>query len=206
MSTVVVHSDSDLLELLRVAGPLDVAEMAGAIDVTATAVRQRLSRMMARGLIEREAIRAGRGRPRHRYQLTDRGLELTGSNFTDLAMALWQELSEVKDDTLRGELLKRVARALAKAYVGQIKGATPAERMQSLSELLARRRVPFEVDSPEGSLPVLTAKACPYPRLAENDRTICTMEAMLVSELVGQDMNLTACRLDGDGSCQFQAR
>lgn len=206
MSTAVVHSDSDLLDLLRVAGPLDVMEMAGAIDVTATAVRQRLSRMMARGLIDREAIRAGRGRPRHRYQLTDRGLELTGSNFTDLAIALWQELNEVKDSGLREVLLKRVARALAKAYAGQIKGVTPAERMRSLSDLLAKRRVPFAVEVAEGERPVLTARACPYPRLADNDRTICTMEAMLFSELVGQDMELTSCRLNGDASCQFQAK
>jgi predicted ArsR family transcriptional regulator len=206
MSSAVVHSDTDLLELLRVAGPLDVMEMAGAIDVTATAVRQRLSRMLARGLIQREAIRAGRGRPRHRYQLTDQGFELTGSNFPDLAMALWKELSEVKNPELREELLRRVARALARVYAGQIKGSTPAERMRSLSQLLTKRRVPFEVDSTEAGLPVLTAKACPYPRLAENDRTICAMEAMLFSELVGQDVGLTVCRLDGDGSCQFQAK
>ena len=61
MSSAVVNSDADLLELLRVTGPLDVSEMAGAIEVTATAVRQRLGRMMARQLIQRDAIRKGRG-------------------------------------------------------------------------------------------------------------------------------------------------
>jgi DeoR family transcriptional regulator, suf operon transcriptional repressor len=205
MASAVVNSDADLLDLLRVAGPLDVSEMAGAIEVTATAVRQRLSRMMARGLIARQAIRAGRGRPRHRYQLTDRGIELTGSNFTDLAMALWQELASIKDPALRQDMLRRVAKALARSYASQVKGLTPEERLRSVSDLLARKRVPFEVEG-AGDLTVLTARACPYPRLADNDRAICSMEAMVISELVGTDVELKTCRLDGDGSCRFQAK
>jgi predicted ArsR family transcriptional regulator len=179
--------------------------MAHSIEVTPTAVRQRLGRMMAQGLIEREAVRAGRGRPKHRYRLTDKGLGLTGSNFTDLAMTLWREINAVVNPALRRELLRRVARALARGYAERVKGTTTAERMQSLSELLAERRVPFEVQATEDG-PVLNAKACPYPRLADNDRTICTMEAMLFSELLGQSVGLKTCRLDGDGGCQFEAR
>lgn len=206
MSTAVVHSDADLLELLRVAGPLDVAEMAEAIEVTATAVRQRLSRMLARGLIEREIVRAGRGRPRHRYRLTSKGLDLTGSNFTDLAMALWQEISAIADPEVRSDFLRRVARALAHSYSGQVQGQTVAERMQSLSEILAAKRVPFTVESSAAGLPVLNAKACPYPQLADHDRTICEMEQMLFSELVGKEVELKSCRLAGDGQCQFHAK
>jgi predicted ArsR family transcriptional regulator len=207
MSSAVVNSDADLLDLLRVTGPLDVSEMAGAIEVTATAVRQRLTRMMARGLIQREAVRAGRGRPRHRYQLTDRGLELTGSNFTDLAIALWHEIQSIEDAALRGELLKRVARALAKGYLNQITGNTPEERMLSLRDLLAERRVPFTVEAGgSGEHPTLTAHACPYPKLADQDRTICQMEQALFTELLGQAVEMKSCRLDGDCDCQFQAK
>ena len=205
MSTAVVNSDADLLELLRVTGPLDVSEMASAIEVTPTAVRQRLGRMMAQGLIDRDAVRIGRGRPKHRYRLTNKGLDLTGSNFPDLAMALWREINSVVNPDLRRELLRRVAKALARGYAGQIHGRTTAERMQALSELLAERRVPFEVENTRDG-PVLKAKACPYPRLAENDRSICTMEAMLFSELLGQLVGLKTCRLDGDCTCQFQAK
>ncbi len=207
MSSAVVNSDADLLDLLRVTGPLDVSEMAGAIEVTATAVRQRLTRMMARGLIQREAVRAGRGRPRHRYQLTDRGLELTGSNFSDLAMALWHEIQSIEDANLRGELHKRVAKALAKGYLTQIKGTTPEERMKSLRDLLAERRVPFTVEEGMSEQhPTLTAHACPYPKLAEQDRAICKMEEMLFTELLGQAVEMKSCRLDGDCDCQFQAK
>jgi len=208
MSTATVNSDTDLLEMLRIAGPLDVTEMAEAIEVTSTAVRQRLARMMAQGLIDREAIRMGRGRPRHRYHLTDRGLELTGSNYPDLAATLWHEINSVVNPELRRELLRRVAKALARGYASQIHGTTLEQRMQSLAELLARRRVPFSVEMENGSTqPTLTAQACPYPKLAENDRSICAMEAMLFSELLGRPVELKRCRLDnGEHRCQFQAK
>jgi DeoR family transcriptional regulator, suf operon transcriptional repressor len=205
MSTAVVNSDADMLELLRVSGPLDVVDMAAAIEVTPTAVRQRLGRMLAQGLIERESVRIGRGRPKHRYRLTDKGLELTGSNFSDLAKALWREVHSLENPDLRREFLRRVARALAATYANQIHGHTTAERMRSLSDLLGKRRVPFVVNNSEAA-PVLTACACPYPNLAENDESVCNMEAMLFSELLGKVVELKACRLHGDRQCQFEAK
>ena len=79
-------SDAGLLDLLRITGPLGVSELADAMEVTPTAVRQRLIRLLNQESIQREATRRGRGRPRHRYWLTEKGLRLTGSNFTDLAV------------------------------------------------------------------------------------------------------------------------
>jgi predicted ArsR family transcriptional regulator len=182
---------------------MGVAELAKVIEVTPTAVRQRLSRLLAQGLIEREAIRAGRGRPKHRYRLTRKGLRVTGSNFTDLALALWKEIGAIDDLAVRRTLMMRVVKALAAGYSQQIEGRTTAERMESLRGLLAQRRVPFSVDT-SGELPVLTAHACPYHELAEEDRGICSLERMLFSELLGKDIELSSCRLDGGGSCQFQ--
>lgn len=203
MTTVSQTSDSDLLELLRTAGPLGVNELSCEIAVTPTAVRQRLSRLLAQGLVERDAIRKGRGRPKHRYRLTQKGLRLTGSNFTDLALVLWREVSSIEDYEVRRTVLRRVVRALADAYARQIDGRTTAEKMRSLVELLEQRRIPFSVQESEG-LPVLTAHACPYPELADKDRTICVLERVLFSELLGRDIELAHCRLDGGGCCQFQ--
>jgi hypothetical protein len=54
-----------------------------------------------------------------------------------------------------------------------------------------------------GSLPVLTTTACPYPDLAEQDRSICNVEQMLYSELLGAEVQLASCRLDGAECCSF---
>ena len=199
------HSDNDLLDLLRIAGPLGVEDLSDAMEVTPTAVRQRLMRLLAHGMIQRDAIRNGRGRPKHRYWLTDKGVRVTGSNFNDLAVTLWHEVRAVNDPALQKEMLARIARALAATYADQVHGVTVAERMRSLSDLLARRRIPVSVE--EGmQKPVLRAHACPYPSLAEEDRGICTMEKMMFSALLGDEVELTRCRLDGSSDCQFQAK
>lgn len=190
-----------MLELLRVS-PMTIGELEAAMCVTATAVRQRLSRLMSHGLVQREVERRGRGRPGHRYSLTPRARRQAGSNFADLARVLWKEIRAVKDPEVRRGLLARVAGAMAEEYAPQVTGSTMAERMQSVSEILADRRVPFAVDE-SGEMPVLKAMDCPYPELAEMDRGICAIEKLLFSQLLDRDVRLSQCRLDGHVCCQF---
>jgi predicted ArsR family transcriptional regulator len=196
-------SDSGLIELLRVGGSQTVADLAAATQVTQTAVRQRLTRLMAQGLVCREAVKAERGRPSHRYQLTEKARRQAGSNFADLAVVLWQEIRSVREPEIRRNLLKRITDAMAARYRQRILGTTLLERMRSLKDLFAERGVPFAVEQAE-TLPILTARDCPYPELAEQDRGICAMEKMLFSELLDQPVRLSQCRLDGHNCCQFQ--
>lgn len=204
MDHVTESSDIGILDLLRKAGPLGVSQLAQAAGVTPTAVRQRLSRLMSQGLIDRESSPAGRGRPSHRYALTEKGRRQTGANFVDLALALWKEVRGIEDVEVRRGLLQRIARTMAGMYGSQVQGNSTEERMQQVSALFAERNVPFDVDS-SGGLPVLKAIACPYPQLAEQDRGICALERMMLAELVGGGLRLTDCRLDGDSCCRFEA-
>ena len=139
MSRQVPTSDAQLLDLLRIAGPLSVSELTHAMEVTATAVRQRLARILGQKAIQREATRHGRGRPRDLYSLTEEGLRRTDSNFLDPALTLWQEIHQSDDQTLRRETLRRIARALASVYADQNQGKTPAEPRASLAKLLNQR-------------------------------------------------------------------
>jgi predicted ArsR family transcriptional regulator len=201
----VESSDRALLELLNQSGALGIGELAAAMRVTATAVRQRLARLMGQGLIGREATRERRGRPSHRYSLTRQGRRERGSNFGDLTLALWKEVREIKEPEIRAGLLQRLARRMAEMYAGQVHGANLAERMQAVSELFGERQVKFQVEERAGQLPVLTALSCPYPDLAEQDRAICVLEKALFSELLGTSVRLTDCRLDGDRCCRFES-
>lgn len=203
MDHLAESSDIGILDLLRKTGPLGVAQLGKATSVTPTAVRQRLVRLMAEGLVNRELARAGRGRPSHRYALTDKGRRQTGANFVDLTLALWKEIRAIEDPQVRRGLLQRIAKTMAGMYGPQITGETTVERMRSVSRIFADRDVPFDVEE-SGSLPVLTALACPYPELAEQDRGICALERMMLSELVGDGLRLSDCRLDGDECCRFE--
>lgn len=203
-SEVVETSDANLLDLLRKFGALSVAQIGSHTGVTATAVRQRLTRLLAGGDVERATERLGRGRPLHLYRLTEQGRRKAGSNFSDLAIALWQEIRDIKDLEVRRGLLSRLAKRLSESYSRAIQGGTLAERMESLAKLFSSKQIPFEVDR-SGGLPVLRAIACPYPDLAEQDRTVCSMERMLFADLLGEGIKLTDCRLEGGSCCKFEA-
>ncbi len=201
--TTVGTSDVGILDLLRKLGPLSVLRLAELTQVTATAVRQRLVRLMAQGMIERGAEKQRRGRPSHRYTLTEKGRRQTGANFVDLAIALWHEIREIKDAEVRRGLLQRLSSRMAAMYADKVHGSSTEERMNSVSAMFADRNVPFVVEQ-IGRLPVLTALACPYPQLAEQDRGICSLEKMMFSELLGEKVRLTDCRLDGAACCRFE--
>jgi DeoR family suf operon transcriptional repressor len=203
----IIPSDIAILDLLRKKRSLSVSELALVLGVTATAVRQRLTRLMAQGYIDREIDRAGRGRPSHRYVLTEAGRRKTGANFGDLAIALWEEIRSIADPEVRKGLIQRLSRRLAQMYADKVVGETLETRMQAVAELFQDRQIPFEVEpaAAPNQLPVLTALACPYPDLAEQDRSVCAMERMLFSELLGQSVKLSKCRLDGEDCCTFEA-
>jgi predicted ArsR family transcriptional regulator len=206
MSTQFETSDAALLDLLRQKGPLSVAQMAAETHVTATAVRQRLTRLLGQGDIERvvpQGQSSGRGRPVHRYGITEKGKRRARANFNDLALALWQELREIKDLDVRRGLLQRLSGRMATLYAGQVRGSSLDEKMESLAGVFRERQIPFSVDRTH-ELPVLQANACPYPELAEQDRTICSMERLMFSELLGENLRLADCRLDGHNCCTFE--
>lgn len=203
MPQKLLESDDQLLDCLRRSQSATIGELVEALGVTATAVRQRLTRMMEAEYVERTAERQGRGRPVHRYRLTESGAKASGNNYADLAMSLWQEIRAVSDPEFRKGLLKRIARRMTDQYAEQVDGETTDERMQSLASLMNDREVLFDVDRSH-QLPVLTAMACPYPDLAEQDRSICAMERMLFSEVVGESLRLSECRLDGGTCCTFE--
>ncbi len=205
MSDEIASNDVALLDLLRKRDALTVSELATAMNVTATAVRQRLNRLTGNGYVERTTKHGGRGRPHHQYTLTEQGRRKTGSNFADLAAALWNEIRAIKDEEVRWGLLSRISQKMAQFYQTEIHGTDLESRMESLAELFDDRQIPVSVDMDEG-LPVLTVLACPYPELAENDRSICAMERLMFTELLGADIRMDECRLDGQTRCTFEAK
>jgi DeoR family transcriptional regulator, suf operon transcriptional repressor len=211
-------SDAVVVDLLRQHEAMTVSQLAASLDVTATAVRQRLNRLTGQGLVERRTVKAPRGRPSHYYALTEAGRRLCGNNYHDLATVLWDEIRAIEDPEVKRGLLQRLAHRMAQKYAGQVRGETVVERMNSLAALYRERRVPLHVEGQvhgecqihgkgqgeSQSLPVLQAKACPYPELAAQDRSVCAMERMMFSELVDANLRLTECRLDGGACCTFE--
>jgi predicted ArsR family transcriptional regulator len=119
-----------------------------------------------------------------------------------MAIILWEEVKSVEDPAIRRGLLKRIADRFVAQYRNQVTGDTLERRMGELGDVMAERNIPFAVNR-SSELPVLSALACPYPELAKMDRGVCTMEKLMLSEILGNNVRLSECRLDGATCCTF---
>lgn len=199
--------DQTVLELLRLhSAGMTIQELTERLEVTPTAVRQRLERLDQLELVERRKEQVGRGRPLYRYGLTQLGSRFASANYADLATALWQELMQLPNVQQRGRVLHRVAQRMGRGLKDAIPaGGTVNERLSATATALGRRKV-AAVMNESGRLPILEVHACPYPDLAvdQDGRQLCELEQEMLSEAVGLTMQLDCCRLDGHNHCQFR--
>jgi predicted ArsR family transcriptional regulator len=201
-------SDRFLLDLIRRHGPLTVAEMGDRLGVTPTAVRNRLTRLVESGMVERRSEQGGRGRPKHTYQASVAANKRLGQNYADLVVILWDEMMRnVEDRKLRRFLFGRITERLAELYRSQVTGVEWERRLVQLGTVLHDRGIETEVTRGDGgSLPVLKQHSCPYYELAEADRAVCALERKMYEKVLGRGLRLSHCRLDGHRSCDFEAK
>lgn len=202
MRVAVDRNDQVFLEQLHRMCGGSVQEICDAVGVTATAVRQRLTRLEGDELIVRETVKSGRGRPRHVYRVSDAGLRHLGENYRDLALVLWRAIHQVDDSAVRASLLAAVRDEFVQKY-GRVNSQGPlGNRVQQLQEQLVSQGYDFEFDETAG-LPVLRETSCPYQDLATVDPSICEMESDVFSRILNADVSLTQCCLDGHAHCEF---
>lgn len=203
MKVAIDRGDQHFLEDLHKLCGGTIQEICDSVGVTATAVRQRLGRLEGLGLVERETVRAGRGRPHHVYRVSDTGLRYLGENYRDLAHILWRAIHEIPDEAVRSEVLSRIR----DGFVGRFGRIAPesnlSERVFQLQESLANRGFLVECDA-LNELPILREKSCPYSELASQDPSICQMEREVFSRILNAEVALTQCCLDGGGYCEFR--
>ena len=203
MRSAIDPHDREFLDQLHRSGPATIQEICTVLGVTATAVRQRLARLQGLDLVTRETVRAGRGRPHHTYRLTEAGLRELGDNYADLAMILWRELQSVEEPAVRARLLDGIQRSLVQQYGRDVQGASLYERVAQLRVALIDRGFDVEVDS-SGELPILRENNCPYLELASSDSSICELEHAVFQRVLGAELKLAQCCLDGHSCCEFQ--
>jgi predicted ArsR family transcriptional regulator len=204
MKVAIESSDREFLQRLNGMAASTVQEICAALGVTATAVRLRLVRLQAAELVARELVRTGRGRPHHVYKVTQTAMRELGDNYADLAQILWRELKNIEEPAVRERVVNRVEDALAR-QVGNVSPTAPLDdRMAQLTGALRERGFQVEVDTSK-ALPILRENNCPYFELASEDSTICEMEREVFRRVLGADVKLTQCCLDGHHCCEFEA-
>ncbi|MGI9496102.1 MAG: helix-turn-helix transcriptional regulator [Mariniblastus sp.] len=192
-----------MISFLRGTESMSICELTDAMKVTATAVRQRLNRLMTLELVERSRTVEGRGRPSHRYLLTDKGKRSSANNLDDLAVVLWEQVQKIEDPSVKRKVIAGAVERLSQRYQLAVRGDTAEERTRSLVEMFAERQIPISFDE-NSELPLIRVGDCPYPTLVGENHEICDMEQELLASVIGHPVDRCQCRQDGDSCCTFE--
>lgn len=205
MGTQVLSRDTAVgrvLDVLLRQGSMTVKDIQDALDMSSTAIRQHLTRLLGEGLVTSHEERRGVGRPVKVYTLTNRARALTGCHCDYLAVTLLEEMVLLEGPEKMRVLLERVSRRLANLYEQEVSGSALFERVQELARALDRRGIVADVAVEEGAI-VLHEYTCPYHGLAQDYRDICEMEKAMMSQVLGQPVTLRYCMMDGHQGCAF---
>ena len=115
----------------------------------------------------------------------------------------------------RSELLRKVEVLLARVKAGRseqsmfmvgLRGVGKTvllNRVQEMAGVLGRLGVLTDVFPQDNDTIMLKTYNCPYHELAQEHRQICDMDQEMMQQVLGHDVALNACIMDGAGGCSF---
>jgi predicted ArsR family transcriptional regulator len=192
-----------IVEYLQRNGAATIKDLEEMLGITTTAVRQHLSTLQAGGYVARRTVHAGVGRPHHTYSVTENVRELFACHCDDLALTLLEEMFQMEGPQKVAALLERVGGRLANRYAGAVKSSVLRKRVEEMASVLDRQGVLTDVDARDDETVTLRTYNCPYHELAQEHREICTMDQEMMQQVLGSDVILSACIMDGDSGCTF---
>lgn len=192
-----------IVEYLQRQGSATIKELEDLLGVTTTAVRQQLTTLQAEGFIERRVVHAGVGRPHHAYFTTPKVQDLFACQCDDLALTLLQEVFQLEGQERTLVLLDRVGTRLANKYSSSVRSSLLRERVGELAGTLNGNGVLSDAVAQDDNTFVLRTYNCPFHELAQEHREICEMDRNMIGKVLGSDVDLSSCMLDGHAGCTF---
>jgi DeoR family suf operon transcriptional repressor len=173
------------------------------LGVTTTAVRQHLATLQNEGYVERRRESGGVGRPRYVYSVTAKSEELFACHCDDLALTLLEEVMALEGPEQTAILLERVGARLAGRYDSVVQASDLRGRVEEMAAALEKKGVLTDVVIGPNEEIVLQTHNCPYHELAQEHREICEMDEQIMRRVLGPDVQLSGCMMDGAGCCTF---
>lgn len=177
-----------ILFRLKTRGPESIAGLSAAFGVTSEAVRQLLVKLETDGLVAFEDQRAGRGRPKRLWRLTETGHARFPDRHSELSVGLLDAIrAEFGEDGL-DRLIARREDEQRRAYLDATSGAATLEdRVARLAEMREREGYMAEWRREEDGSLLLIENHCPICAAAARCQSLCRSELAVFREALGRD-------------------
>ncbi|KAB8142506.1 winged helix-turn-helix transcriptional regulator [Chloroflexia bacterium SDU3-3] len=192
-----------VLRHLQRHGEASVRDLEEVLGISTTAVREHITNLQTRGLIDTKLVRTGPGRPKQVYFLTSAAQAQFPKAYDTLVNMLLRELANRQGSEQLDVLLDAVGSRLAEEYKGQIPGEELQEKLDGLRKALEARSIPVEVQPSGQGFQVFS---CPYLDVAQEHEAVCRMERRMMEQVLGEDLQIEGTIREGHRSCSFKVR
>jgi len=196
-----------ILNLLKLEGALDSAQLAAHLGVSAMAVRQHLYDLQAQGIVTYQAQAAGVGRPAKQWQLTGAADSFFPTGYAELTVNLLQAMREAFGEAGLDKLLAIRMQQQVAAYGARVQHADAlAQKLSILAELRTEEGYMANVIStPEGAL-LLVENHCPICDAAKRCLQLCNRELESFQAVLGADVTVERVEhiLAGSRRCAYR--
>jgi predicted ArsR family transcriptional regulator len=195
-----------ILEYLQRQGRATVKELGSLLGLTSTGIRQHLTVLERDGLVDTREERGRVGRPTLVYSLTEKADALFPKTYDALAAVLLEEIRSSQGNERLHDLLHKVAERMAAPYVERIEGRPLPERVRETARIMEEQGCLVDVREAGDGEYYIDEFTCPFPRVAQQDRSVCALHVDFVRVLTGGDTRLTQSLLRGERACCYRVR
>lgn len=195
-----------ILEYLQRQGRATVKELGNLLGLTSTGIRQHLTVLERDGLVDAREERGRVGRPTLVYSLTEKADALFPKTYDALAAVLLEEIRCSQGNERLHDLLHKVAERMAAPYVERIEGRPLPERVRETARIMEEQGCLVDVREADDGEYYIDEFTCPFPKVAQQDRSVCALHVDFVRVLTGGDTRLTQSLLRGERACCYRIR
>jgi predicted ArsR family transcriptional regulator len=196
-----------IVKLLKTEGPIDSAQLAERLGLTAMAVRQHLYALQREGLVTAEERPVPVGRPAKFWRLTREADSLFPEAYAELSVALIDAMQDTFGaEGLSRVLVSRCARQQSD-YAKRIRPADPLEKkLTELARVRTEEGYMAEVSPEEGGSYLLVENHCPICAAANACQGFCSTELDLFRSVLGPSVGVERVEhiVSGDRRCAYR--
>lgn len=191
-----------LRHLLQAAAGSDVETLCQRLRISHNAVRQHLTALMSKGLVERSKPRATGGRPQALYCLTGPGREMFPRNYAQISNAMLDEIVERFGQKGATDFLVDLGRRLgtAEADESSTSAAEAALHLAGKMDSLGYEAVSTQ----NGGEHEIEAFNCVFHAMAKHNPCVCKFDLAFMEAASGRRIHHMECIVRGGGVCRFR--
>lgn len=171
-----------------------------------TTVREHLLQLKEKGLLRRRRERQGRGRPSHRYEMTQRAKMLFPSRDGELMGRLIRFLQDHGATDLVETFFESYWESRTQAVKRKLRSAGSndlGEQLRVLREILEEEGFMPVVDQGDETVTVRECN-CPFPESVKQTRIPCRLEKQFFEDVFESELERVDYIPDGNPACVYE--